>query len=446
MKRETDKYVNNIWTKPELNNLRLLFFIHMFLLISAIVMPQYFGINLGFDITCTRFANILLIFYSFLNIKVLSLFLNTAVHTSFLPPLILYLFVTAYTMVFRVDINALMNPLLEILTFFMMLFSFRYVIGCKRAINVIIGCSYFLGIYGVIEFVTGKSFYLKFLSTLPSAVGLVARSGYFRVMGPCGHAIGYGLLLMLLIPVACIDIENDDVYIFNRPILMLLLIANVFFTGSRSAQGFTLAELFVIFLISKPVNKKKTAFFLLGFLIFAVIFLSLFSGTKVGKYFLLQFTVLIDQVFDTSLSAKYGAETIRLSDSEEYRKFLPYIFKLDWLNPLVGRGVKRSFSTEIYNNKGEHTFIASIDNFYICQYIKYAYPGMISYILFIITTIVTMLRKIHIWQSGTLKVLLIGVICYFFNLWWVDALQTQKFVYIIIALFFAVVDANEEIE
>ena len=446
MKKESDKYTNIIWNEPELYNLRLLFFMDMFLLIAAIVMPQYFGVHIGWDITCTRLANILIVFYSFLHIKVLNLFLDISMKSKILFSLLLYLFVAAYTMVFRADINCFMNPFLEILTFFMMMFSFRYVIGCKRAIKTIIACAYFLGVYGVVEFATGRSLYLKFFNTLHATVGVSVRSGYYRVMGPCGHAIGYGLLLILLIAVACIDIDNDDIYIFQRPVLMLLLIANIFFTGSRSSQGIALAELIIIFFASNQNKKRKTGFWIIIILMCGVLFLTIFSGTKIGKYFLLQFAVLFDQVFKTDLSSSLGAATTRLSDSEEYRKFLPYIFKLDWLNPIVGRGVKRSFSTEIYNSAGERAFIASIDNFYICQYVKYAYPGMISYIIFIITSVVTMIRKNRIWNSGTLKVLLIGAVCYFVNLWWVDALQTQKFVYIIIALFFAVEDANEKID
>ena len=83
--------------------------------------------------------------------------------------------------------------------------------------------------------------------------------------------------------------------------------------------------------------------------------------------------------------------------------------------------------------------IKSIDNYYVQQYIKYAYPGLITYCLFIITTVITMVYNIIKYKSGTYKLLLIAVCCYFFNLWYLDALQTLKFVYVIIALFFACV-------
>ena len=103
--------------KPELYNLRLLFGLNMFLLISLFIMPQYFGVHLGWDITCTRLANILLTAYALLNPKVFNLFGVTFLRCSVKIALALYLLVTLYTMVFRVDINAFMLPFLEILIF-----------------------------------------------------------------------------------------------------------------------------------------------------------------------------------------------------------------------------------------------------------------------------------------------------------------------------------------
>ena len=47
--------------EPELRNLKFLFGIYTFFIISDYIMPQYFGIRIGYDITCTRFANILIV-------------------------------------------------------------------------------------------------------------------------------------------------------------------------------------------------------------------------------------------------------------------------------------------------------------------------------------------------------------------------------------------------
>jgi len=425
--------------KPELYNLRLLFGLNMFLLISLFIMPQYFGVHLGWDITCTRLANILLTAYALLNPKVFNLFGQTFLRCSVKIALALYLLVTLYTMVFRVDINAFMLPFLEILTFFMLIFGIRYVIGIRRAIKVIIGCAYFLSVYGLIEFAAGQSLFLKFLRTIPTAVGNSYRSGYYRIMGPCGHALGYGLLLLLFIPIACVDFERNKIFLFKRPVLFVLLIVNVFLTGSRSSTALVVIEVLLIIVFSDKEQRKKSIFYIFSIVFIAAFFLAVFYKTRIANYIIMQIAILFDGVFGTQISVQFGAEVDRLQDSEEYRSFLPYIFKLDWLNPLIGRGVKRGFAATISNSAGETANVISVDNYYICQYIKYAYPGMITYIAYIISTIKAMIGGFKKFRSQTIKVLLIGFVCYFVNLWWVDAIQTLKFSYAFVALFFAII-------
>jgi len=431
------KQNSDLLNKPELHDLRLLFGLNVFLLVALFVMPQYFGVHIGWDITCTRLANILLTFYSLLQYRVFNLFANTFIKCSVTIPLVLYLLVSVYTMVFRVDVNAFMLVFLEILTMYMLIFAIRYVIGIKLSIKIVIGCAYFLSVYGFIEFAAGQSLFLKFLKTVPSAVANCYRSGFYRIMGPCGHPLGYGLLLILFIAIACLDYEKEELYLYKRPILLFMLIANTFLTGSRSSQGIVILEIVLIILFSDRTKRKKAIFYTIALFLAAGFFLAITYKTRIGQYLLMQITMLIDQVFDTEISLNFGADVTTLHNSEDYRKFLPYIFTLDWLNPLVGRGVKTGFSAQVYDSNGDYAFINSVDCYYINQYIKYAYPGLFSFCAFIITSVVTMIKGIIRYKSATMKMIFIGFICYFINLWWVDALQTLKFVYAFVALFFA---------
>ena len=434
---EIKKHYNTLLSKPELSGLKLLYGINIFLLIVLFVMPQYFGIHIGYDITCSRFADILLVVYALIQYKIFNLFIKTYLRCSVTVPLMLYLFVTIYTMVLRININSFMLVFLELLTLYMLVFAIRYVIGIKRAIKTIIGCSYFLTIYGFIEFAAGHSLYLQFLSTVPNRVYNCYRSGYYRIMGPCGHPIGYGLLLILLLAMACYDYEKEEIYIFKRPVLLFMLLANIFLTGSRSSQGFALVEILIIFLLSKSVNKKKTVFYSLMIFFAFAFFLALTYKTRLGNYILMQIAILIDHVLGTEIAVNLGADVTTLNNSEVYREYLTEIFKLDWLNPLLGRGVQREFGASVVTEFGETIYIKSVDNYYIVQYIKYAYPGMFTYIAYIITTVVTMVRNLLKTKSELTKILLVGFCCYYINLWWVDALQTLKFAYIYVAIFFA---------
>ncbi len=423
---------NSLVQEPELRNLKVLFFIYGFLIIAGIIMPQYFGVHIGFDFTCSRFANVFFVLYMFCNPKILTHFCKTATRCSILLPLMLYLFVAGYTMVFRVDINAFFLVFLEIFTLFMLIYGIRYVIGYKRAFRWVIYCAYFLSVYGLVEFACGQSLFLKFFRTMATAVVNSYRSGHYRIMGPCGHALAYGLVLILFIALACLDEERNEVNLIKRPVLLVLLYMNVFLTGSRSTLGIAVLEAVIILLFSNRNNIKKSLFAILAIIMFLAVFLLLFNQSGMGQYMLGQVMSVVDQFFGTEYAAQFGISTETLQNSSEYREVLPEIFKLDWLNPLVGRGAYGFGGAEI-NGK----FIHSIDNYYVLQYIKYAYPGMITYILFMIFMLCVLIRDIAESKSAVSKVVLIGAFCYFLNLWWVDALQTLKYVYIVIAIFYA---------
>lgn len=426
--------VQNALEQPELNKLTILFGIYVFFVFGAIIMPQYFGIHIGYDITCVRLSNLLFIAYMVANPLILSHFVKTSMRCEIFFPLMSYLIVAGYTMVFRVDVNAFFLVFFEFFLLFMMIYGMRFVIGYKRAVRWLIGCAYFLGGYGLVEFVYGKSLFLKFLATVPTPVKNCYRSGHYRVMGPCGHPLGYGLVLLLLIALACVDLEKNEVYLFKRPVLIGLLLANVLLTGSRSTLGIAIAEVVVIILVSNRTNIKKSLFLLACCIVFLGVFLLFFHKTGIGRYILMQITSVLDQVLGTKYSGLFGADVETLQNSEGYRKLLPKIFTLDWLNPLLGRGVKRGFGAEI-----DGAYIHSVDNYYIVQYIKYAYPGLISYVVFLGTSIVVMVRSVIKYESALCKLVLIATICYYVNLWWLDALQTLKYEYIMIALFYAFV-------
>ena len=427
------------FVNPELRKLSALYYINIFLLGALYLMPQYFGIHIGYDITCTRFANLLLIVYILFNLKVVLLFIDNAYRCAVTIPLLAYLFVAFYTMIFRVDIGAFMMVFLEILSFYMLIFGIRYVIGVIRSIKIILFCAYFLGFYGLVEYAAGHSLYLQFLSTVPNTVANVYRSGHYRIMGPCGHPLGFGLLLLLLLVISCYDIEKDEIFLFKRPVLLVVLFMDIFFTGSRSTLGLAVIEVGIIFLFSGVKNIKKALTILLVVGIIACLFLFFNRNNSFGRYLLMQIASVIDTALGTRYSELYGAEIGRLDSSEEYREYLPKIFGLDWLNPILGRGVKRGFAVEFPVTGGNPMYIHSIDNFYVSQYIKYAYPGMISYIVFIIVSIVTLLRNGWRYRCALFTVIAIGVSVYFVNLWWVDALQTLKFLYAYLALTFAAI-------
>ena len=139
---------------------------------------------------------------------------------------------------------------------------------------------------------------------------------------------------------------------------------------------------------------------------------------------------MIDSFFDTQFSLKYGAYLTQLGQCAAYRDLLHQVFKVGWLNPFLGIGRKRAFSSEVNG-----LVVQSIDNFYIAEYIRYAYPGMLSYIAVVVYMIYEMLRDVVKTHSALIRTLLIGSVCYCIHLYIADSLQTLKYLYILFALY-----------
>lgn len=417
--------------QTELKKAKLLYILMSVLFIADWVMPQYFGVHIGFDFTATRVLNMLILAYFVMNRNAGNHFLKSMLDVQVTPYLALYMLVMVYTTVLRVNVNTFFLNFLDILTFYMVYYGVRYLIGVKKAIDWTVKVAWFLGIYGLVEYVLGYSPMVKFLRTLPyNNVISSYRSGSYRIMGPCGHSIGYGLMLELLLVIICLDYEKDEMDLFRRPFLYCVLVSNVFLTGSRLALGFAIFESVLIVLFSKRKKRKETLFVLMVFLTGFVAFEIVIFKTSLGQYIMMQITSLIDEALGTELAAGFGADTTWLKDSTSYRSYLPKIFGVEWLSPFVGQGANASFVFAI-----EDMYLESIDNFYVALYIRYAYPGMIAYILFFLASIFNMVRNYLRDHSSVCMVLAIGLITYCISLYWVDYLQTTKYMYILVAIF-----------
>ena len=235
--------------------------------------------------------------------------------------------------------------------------------------------------------------------------------------------------MILMTCFACYDQKKDEVNIFAHFPLLILLALNVFLTGSRSTLGVFVVEIVLMFFVSSIYQKKKFLLLCVVLVIALAIFLVLFQNTSIGSYMMLQITTILDEILGTEWSIQYGADPNALGSSSNYRAQLKYIFTLDWLNPLLGIGRKRSFSAEINGS-----FVRSVDDFYIAEYIRYAYPGLITFLIFIGYFVWNLIKKAFQRKSALAKVLFVGCVCYLLNLKWVDSLQTLKYLYVVFAI------------
>jgi hypothetical protein len=395
------------------------------------VIPQYFGLPLPFfDFTLLR-VMIIIMFLFILGIRRRQQeFFELIAKSTYSKVLIPYMIVLTYTTVLRVDVNAFLNPVTELVTLYLLVYIIRNCFGYKKTLVYILVFTYILASLGLVEFIIQRSPF-SYLETLDGlTAGRYIRSGYYRIMGPANHALGYGLMLITMLPIVCYDIEKDEINILRRKLLLVMVVINVLLTGSRSTLSIFLLELVMLALLSTRTNKKKLI--IIGSLFVAAFtsFLIIFKNTAFAHYIFLQITSILDELLGTAYSIRYGADLTALSDSSGYRDQLVYIFQLDWLNPLIGAGRKRSFACEING-----VFIQSVDSFYIAEYIRYAYPGMISYIAFLLYFLFWMFKNIIQMKSQISKMLFTGSLCYCINILWLDSLQTLKYLYILFAIF-----------
>lgn len=428
LEKGKSKYIK----EPRIN--RIFYRCSILYIFALYVLPPYFGIPTpGFDLTALRIMTLVLMFFIFEDPIRVRAFIQMIKNEKVTPILAFFIFVLFYTMVLRADFNAFFNPFMELFQMYLLMYIIRDCVGINKTIKLVIGFIYLLIILGFVEAVIKVSPFVV-LNTINKGTlysGAFVRNGSYRIMSNGAHALGYGLLLVTAVPFAGIDIEKNEYNIFKRPFFLIGIIINVFLTGSRSSLGVMFVQLVFMFLLTEKKYIKANCVYLLLFCVALTLAVVATQSTPMGKYVMLQITSLIDTLFGTSFSLKYGADLTNLNSSSDYRGHLWRILLLDWLNPLVGRGSKSSFMTMLDDGSVVH----SVDNNYVVMYIRYAYPGLISFCLYFIYMIVSMLIKLIKTKSAVVKMVLIGSVGYAVHLYVVEALMTLKYVYILFAIF-----------
>lgn len=408
---------------------------------SYFLMPQYVGVSLaGFDLTINRMFIVILMICILANAEHAHRFTRLVRQYKYLTPVICFEIVLVYTGALRADVGTIMNATIEFIFLFLLIYVIKYVTGIDLFLKVVRVCSYILCLLGVQEYVTGVNLFHK-LQTLDANFSQYIRSGSVRIMGPCGHALAYGLLLLLLLPLSCIDWKNKKINILNDKFLFLLITVNVFLTGSRSSLSLFMLEVVLLFLFSPKKEKKLTILFVFIMIMCVMCLVVFLPNSGISRYIMLQITSIVDTIFGTTFAAAYGAESERLTNSTDYRRVLTKIFFVDYLNPVLGRGVSRHSGFQI-----DGVNIISIDNFYVAQYIRYAYPGLITYVWFVLKAVLDMLRKWAKTKDGIYAAIFCGVVCYFVNLWWMDSLQTLRYVYALMAIIYVYMLDTDSVE
>lgn len=409
-------------------------------LITYYMLPQYFGIRLpGFDMTAQRLLIVVLSLFILSKESRKKVFWEGVRSCPLLSIMTGYLGICFYTGALRGHIGTFLYPFIELLALFLVVYVLREYLGSDGYLVLFRRMLLVLCLLGILEAVMGRTPF-SYLETIPGLyTGGMIRSGSYRIMGPANHSLAYGLILISGLPLLCIDEKKQCFDIFKHLPLLLLVIGNVFLTGSRSTLAVMGLELLLLGILAPGVQRKRLLFTVLpvGLLILGLALL--FPNSPPGHYILLQLSTVVDEMFGTSYAVRYGVDSTSLANSASYRDALLQIFTVDWLNPWLGQGSGYHFSWYIPGGATIH----SIDNFYVANYIRYGYPGLIVYSLLMLQAVGGMLRKWMREKDRTAACMALAVCGYFLNLWWMDTLQTIKYAYLPMALFLVSASAGK---
>lgn len=397
------------------------------LVVSIFFMPDYFGIL----VLNVQRITLLLIWYLIFRSPIRKAnFFKTILSFRMNWIILIYIAILLFTAMYRLNINTFLNPFVDqIAVFYTMLYLFKYEMTKNEFFKLLITIAYILCILGLFEYIFNRNIFVIFETIEGMTKGGVSRAGTYRIQGPAHHPLGYGLYLLLMLPIVCYDTETNEINPLKRIALVVLILVNVFLCGSRSTLGLLILEFAFIFLIS-PVRIKKQLLLLVGFfalLLGGVMFI--LRDTSVVQSIMISIANVADVILDTSYAKDMGVDTTSYELSEEYRKLLPEIFTLDWLNPWIGRGYGYTFG---WNYQG--FWISSIDNHYINQYIKVGYPGMIIQIILYLGFLFGLIRAAVLKHSKICMVLFTSCLLYMIALWWVDSLGTLDYLFVLFAL------------
>lgn len=389
-------------------------------LVSVFVLPMYFGVRLVFfDLTPLRFFEVLLIICIMKNNIRRQNFINLMKKCPNNVWIGAYLIVVVYTNLIHLSINTVIYWITNgVLLIFCIAYLVVYEYGINGFLFKLRKYTWILCILSPMEIFLGKSPF-AFLDTL----GKVATSERFesvRISGNLTVANGYAMYLMILFPIICYDLQERKINMGKNKWLLGLIAINILLTGSRLTVGTLVLGVVVCFFAQNKGLIKKQLIIIMILIPIVCWLIYVFRNVSLIRGLIRTMLSTVDEILGTNYAIRYGADATTLYNSSYYRELLwKNTIGGGWLNPFLGKGGNYHFGMYVDGYR-----IFSIDNFYVYQYITYAWPGVITWLIMSLSFLKTMAIKIKKNNYALGKVLGVSFVCYFISLWYLDQLQT----------------------
>lgn len=317
----------------------------------------------------------------------------------------------------------------------------------QKALSIICLSSLILSILGIIEYVT--SFNIFHLLETSNVSGILSntyvRQGQLRVSSSFSHALGYGLYLLLVIPIAFYKFKKSNHKKYYT-VLLFLLIINLFLTISRSTLLAFGCSLFVFYLLSN-LKRKIMYLYISLIIVFPAMAISLVPGTEnvpvisiIGN----NLKGLSDTFLGTHMATDYGNNIEPFS----YRnQLINYALSQQGTDNIFGKGVgfirkePLVFYIPEINPYGP-TISQSVDNYYANVKLESGWIGLISTFILLFAIILTIFRNR---KKGLFnKIILVSFMGYLIELFSVNDLNTIIFLWILLAIYSSYLSLNRE--
>lgn len=408
-------------------------------LFAVFALPQYFGIPVpGFALTAQRIMLICLFVAILVDKRRRDAFFvsNTGPMGGPVAVASLFMFVSLATAILRCDPKSFLNffvdaflPMLLMVYIAVNVLTLKELLKFFKAVLIVVCVTCYLD-----ALVLHQNPY-DFIHTIASVKGGSGwRASSYRVAAMTSHPIGLGMYFIMLTPLLCIDVDKRKVNIAKNWCTLLLVCGAMLLTGSRMPQATLALELLVLFFLTDKSVKRVLIPYLLTFGTIAVLLVVLFHDeSHIRRYVILNLYQVIDSIFGTELTLdEFGYWQWKLiNSSSSYRELLPLLLFSGDYDPLLGLGVGTS-DVQSYTAVVEGRTVASIDNFYILQYLRFAWPGLIAILLMFVYMLGCCISGAK--KSIVCRMLLISFALYFINLWYVADLGTFKYAFSLFGL------------
>ncbi|WP_165350726.1 O-antigen ligase family protein [Ectobacillus funiculus] len=306
--------------------------------------------------------------------------------------------------------------------------------------------AFIVSICGIVEYITKFNvFHLLEISPvdgISSSSSTYIRQGNLRISASFLHSLGYGLYLLLMIPIAYYQAnmyknKNKNRYFFYS-ILFILLLTSVLLTYSRSTLVSLLAVSFVVFFVFSNLKRKIVIFCSAVFLFIPILALSL---TPVADDIPVISTIggntkaLSDAFFGTHLVQDFGKN----SEPFTYRnELINFAFnEQESFEDIFGKGIGFIRTEPLVFNIPElnpygPTISTSVDNYYINVKLELGWIGFTTTLLFLISALLFIIK--HRKASFFNTILLVSFSGYLFELTMVGELYTMQYFWIMLAV------------